>query len=77
MELSKIHELTDAELKTKEAEAGEQLFRVRFQKSLGNTEGIKNLRVIKKDVARFKTIARQRELARVASPTKIGKAEKA
>ena len=43
MELSKIRNLSDDELKSEQAKAGEQLFRIRFQKSLGNTEGIKKL----------------------------------
>jgi large subunit ribosomal protein L29 len=69
MELTKIQELTDSELKTQEAQAGEQLFRVRFQKSLGNTEGVKKLRELKKDIARIKTVARQRELGQAVAPT--------
>ncbi len=68
MELSKIHELNDGELKTQEAQAGEQLFRIRFQKSLGNTDGISKLRELKKDIARFKTVARQRALGHVTAP---------
>ncbi len=43
--------------------AAEQLFRLRFQKSLGNQEGVKKLRVLKLDIARAKTIARERSLA--------------
>ncbi len=69
METSKIRELTDGELKTQESQAGEQLFRVRFQKSLGNTEGIKKLRELKKDIARIKTVARQRALGHATAPT--------
>ncbi len=69
MELTKIQELTDSELKTQEAQSGEQLFRVRFQKSLGNTEGVKKLRELKKDIARIKTVARQRELGQAVAPT--------
>ena len=41
---AKIRNLSDDELKSEQAKAGEQLFRIRFQKSLGNTEGIKKLR---------------------------------
>ena len=83
MELSKIHEMHEGELKTQEAQTGEQLFRIRFQKSLGNTEGLKKLRELKKDIARIKTVARQRELGHVtapvesAAPKKTRKAKKA
>ena len=63
MELNKIRNLTDDELKSEQAKAAEQLFRIRFQKSLGNTEGIKKLRTLKLDIARIHTVARERELA--------------
>ncbi len=70
MELKKIRTLSDDELKSEQAKAGEQLFRIRFQKSLGNQEGIKKLRVLKTDIARIKTIARERTLSaeREANP---------
>jgi large subunit ribosomal protein L29 len=63
MELDKIRNLSDDELRNEQNKAAEQLFRIRFQKSLGNTEGIKKLRGLKLDIARIKTIARERELA--------------
>jgi large subunit ribosomal protein L29 len=63
MELEKIRNLSDEELIKQQAAAGEQLFRIRFQKSLGNTEGLKKLRTLKLDIARIQTIARQRTLA--------------
>ena len=63
MELDKIRTLNDEELKAEQAKAGEQLFRIRFQKSLGNVEGLKKLRTLKLDVARIKTVERQRALA--------------
>ena len=63
MEIEKIRNLTDEELTKQQAQAGEQLFRIRFQKSLGNTEGLKKLRTLKLDVARIQTVARQRTLA--------------
>jgi large subunit ribosomal protein L29 len=63
MEFEKISNLSDEELKSEQAKAGEQLFRIRFQKSLGNNEGIKKLRTLKLDIARIKTVERQRTLA--------------
>ncbi len=70
MELEKIRNLTDEELTSQQAKSAEQLFRLRFQKSLGNNEGIKKLRVLKHDIARIKTIARQRELGLAAPAAK-------
>ena len=42
--------------------SAEQLFRLRFQMKLGQNEGVKKLRDLRKDVARIKTIARERAL---------------
>lgn len=63
MEFDKISNLSDDELRVQAAQAGEQLFRIRFQKTLGNTEGVKKIRGLKLDIARIKTVVRQRELA--------------
>ena len=63
MEFDKISNLNDDELRTQAAQAGEQLFRIRFQKTLGNTEGVKKIRGLKLDIARIKTAERQRTLA--------------
>jgi len=62
MELEKIRNLSDGELTTEEKKAAEQLFRLRFQIKLGQNEGVKKLRELKKDIARIKTVAREREL---------------
>jgi large subunit ribosomal protein L29 len=62
MELEKIRNLTDEELTGQQSKSAEQLFRLRFQKSLGNSEGIKKLRVLKLDIARIQTVARERAL---------------
>lgn len=71
MELEKLRSQTDEELKATANTAAEQLFRIRFQKSLGNQEGVKKLRVLKLDIARSKTVARERALAaeKVLHPT--------
>ena len=63
MKTEKIKELSDEELKSQERDIAEQMFRLRFQLSTGQTEGLKKLRELKKDVARIKTIRRQRELS--------------
>jgi large subunit ribosomal protein L29 len=70
MELDKIRTLSDEELKLEEAKAAEQLFRIRFAKSLGKQEGLSNLRSLKLDIARIKTIAKERQLAAAAEGKK-------
>jgi large subunit ribosomal protein L29 len=63
MELDKIRNLSDEELKGEEVKAAEQLFRIRFAKSLGKQEGIGKIRGLKLDIARMKTVARERAIA--------------
>ena len=85
MELEKIRNLSDEELVTTEKSTAEQLFRLRFQKSLGNQEGVKKLRVLKLDIARSKTVARERAIgaekganlvAKNAAPAKSTRTER-
>ncbi len=68
MELEKIRNSSDQELVQQEKAAAEQLFRLRFQAKLGQTEGLKKQRGLKLDVARINTIARQRALGIVSAP---------
>ncbi|MDE1162862.1 MAG: 50S ribosomal protein L29 [Acidobacteriaceae bacterium] len=63
MELEKIRGLSDEELKAESTKVAEQLFRIRFAKGLGKQEGVGKIRSLKLDIARIKTIVRQRELA--------------
>jgi large subunit ribosomal protein L29 len=76
MEIEKIRNMSDDELKNEEAKAAEQLFRIRFAKSLGKQEGIGKIQSLKLDIARFKTIAKQRSLAAVGTKTTAAKAGK-
>lgn len=69
MELDKIRGLSSEELRGEEAKAAEQLFRIRFAKSLGKQDGIGRIRGLRKDVARMKTIARERTLAEAKKAT--------
>lgn len=63
METEKIRNLTDEELKHQEREMNDQLFKLKFQLNMGQTESLKKIRGLRKDIARVKTIARERELA--------------
>ena len=62
MESDKVRGLSEAELREEARKAQEQIFRIRFQMKLGQTEGVKRLRELRKDIARFKTIERERAL---------------
>ena len=62
METEKIRNLNDEELERQEKQSAEQLFRLRFQMKLGQNEGVKKLRDLRNDIARIKTVARERVL---------------
>ncbi|MEO8657681.1 MAG: 50S ribosomal protein L29 [Bryobacteraceae bacterium] len=63
MKAQKLRELDEKELKNQDKEMTEQAFRLRFQMSMGQTDGVKKLRELRKDRARMMTILRERELA--------------
>ncbi len=62
MELAKIRNLSDEELRHQEKTSAEQLFRIRFQVAMGQSDGVKKLRQLRKEIAQIKTVAREREL---------------
>jgi large subunit ribosomal protein L29 len=70
MDAEKIRNLTDAELQHQERELSDQLFRLKFQMRMGQTESLKKIRGLRQDIARVKTIARQRELEKAAMEKK-------
>ena len=63
MKADKIRNLTDAELSHQEQDLADQLFKLKFQMNMGQTESLKKIRGLRKDIARVKTILRQREIA--------------
>ena len=63
MELEKMRQLSTEELKGEQVKSAEQLFRIRFAKSLGKQEGFGKIKDLRKSIARIKTIDRERVLA--------------
>ena len=57
-----VRDLDNAELANREKEAREQMFRLRFQLRMGQTDGIKKYRELRKERARVLTVVREREL---------------
>jgi large subunit ribosomal protein L29 len=60
--IEKLRDLGTSELEARERELAEQVFRLRFQLSTGQAEAVTRLRAAKLDVARVKTLLREREL---------------
>jgi large subunit ribosomal protein L29 len=64
--VEKMRDLATAELENRERELSEQIFRLRFQLTTGQAEAVPRLRLAKRDLARVKTLLRERTL-KVAS----------
>ena len=62
MKAGDIRELSVDELRAREKDLDDQLFRLRIQKSMGQLEAPAKVRDVRKDLARIKTILRQKEL---------------
>jgi large subunit ribosomal protein L29 len=62
--LEKYRNMSQNELEIQERDLGEQIFRLRFQMSTGQSEGLTKLREAKKDLARVKTLMRETELGK-------------
>lgn len=56
MKIRELREMSAEELRAKQAELDEQLFKLRFQKSLGQLDSPMKIKNIKKDIARIKTL---------------------
>ena len=63
MNVDKIRNLTDVELNQQQRELADQLFKMKFQLKMGQTESLKKIRELKKDIARVKTVQRQKQIA--------------
>lgn len=63
MTAAEYRDMTVVELQGKEGEAREQLFRLRFQISMGQTDGVKKYRALKKNLARILTVISQKDQA--------------
>jgi large subunit ribosomal protein L29 len=70
MKASEIRQLSDEEIKQRIKELQEELFNLRFQKAFGQLEKPHRFKMIKRDIARMKTILREREIEREKSKEK-------
>jgi len=57
----KVRELSADDLKGKEKELQEQLFRLRLQKSVGQIDNALKIRETRRDIARVKTILKEKQ----------------
>ena len=64
MELKKMREMTEVELNSELARMKKELFNLRFQHVTGQLENPVKMREVKREIARVKTILREKELAK-------------
>ena len=64
MKLEKIRELSEAELNTELGKMKKELFNLRFQHVTGQLENPIKMRDIKKEIARVKTVIREKEISK-------------
>jgi large subunit ribosomal protein L29 len=61
MKAAEVRELTVDDLRAREKELDDQLFRLRIQKSMGQLEAPAKVKEIRRDLARIKTILREKK----------------
>jgi large subunit ribosomal protein L29 len=64
MKADQIREMSVDDLRGKEKELQEQLFKLRFQKSIGQLDNALKLRETRRDIARVKTVLKEKQVAR-------------
>ena len=68
MRAEKLRELDDNELVAQNRDIAGQLFRLRFQMGMGQMDGLKKYRTLRKDRARILTVLQERKLTEPAQP---------
>ena len=61
MKVAEFRDLTPDELRQREKDMDDQLFRLRIQKSMGQLEAAHKLKSLRRDLARVKTVLREKE----------------
>ncbi|MBU5425659.1 50S ribosomal protein L29 [Tissierella pigra] len=62
MKIKEVRQLSEAELNNKLSELKTELFNLRFQLATGQLDNPLRIKAVRKDIARVKTIVREREL---------------
>lgn len=60
MKARELRDLSEEELRSKEEETKDKLFKLKFQHALGQLENTMKLKNLKRDIARIKTILREK-----------------
>ena len=63
MKVTEVRDLAVDDLRQREKELDDQLFRLRIQKSMGQVEAGQKMKTLRRDLARVKTVLREKETA--------------
>ena len=63
MKVTEVRDLAVDELRQREKDMDDQMFRLRIQKSMGQAEAGQKLKSLRRDLARIKTVLREKETA--------------
>ena len=66
MKVTEVRDLTIDELQQRARDMDDQLFRLRIQKSMGQLEAAYKLKGLRRDLARVRTVLREKETAQAA-----------
>jgi large subunit ribosomal protein L29 len=66
MKVTEFRDLGADELEQRAKDMDDQLFRLRIQKSMGQLEAAHKLKALRRDLARVKTVLREKETAQAA-----------
>jgi large subunit ribosomal protein L29 len=66
MKVTEFRDLSADELQQRAREMDDQLFRLRIQKSMGQLEAAHKLKALRRDLARVRTVLREKETAQTA-----------
>ena len=61
MKVTEFRDLAVDELRQREKDLDDQLFRLRIQKSMGQVEAAQKLKTLRRDLAKVKTVLREKE----------------
>jgi large subunit ribosomal protein L29 len=61
MKIGEVRDLGPDELKVRERDLDDQLFRLRIQKSMGQLDAAHKMKTLRRDLARVKTVLREKE----------------
>jgi large subunit ribosomal protein L29 len=66
MKVTEVRDLTIDELHQRAKDMDDQVFRLRIQKSMGQLEAAHKLKGLRRDLARVRTVLREKEMAQAA-----------